>query len=110
MVTGSIGCYKISRFKLAFNCRKRSRIPYLLIGVFAALDADRLGNSLADGVGMVLILIFHARAVLDVRWEVDTLGEGLGGRSVGGLAVGLSIDVFTGNAWDVASIACTQQM
>ena len=69
------------------------------------MNANRLGNGLTLGVGMVLELILHTSTVLDVGREVNTLGERLGGRGVGCLSIGLSIDVFACNAWNVASIA-----
>ena len=77
MVTGSIGCYKISRFKLEPLGGKYDTIAYLFIGVFVALNANRLSDSLALRIGVILELILHTGTILEVSWVVNTLGESL---------------------------------
>lgn len=79
--------------------------PYLLITVFTALDTNGLSNGLSIRVCMVLKLIFHTGAELNVSREIDASWESLSGRSKACLSVGLAIDVFTSDSWNVAGIA-----
>ena len=87
-----------------------TEFSYLFIGVFATLNANGLSDSLALRVGMILELILHTGTILEVRWEVNTFWEGLSRGSVGCISVSLAIDVFTCNAWNVASITCSKEI
>ena len=102
----SIGCYKIVRFKLGDPDKWFNTLTYFLISLILNWDTNRLGNALRLGLCVVLKLIFHASSELLMGWEIDASWEGLSGRGIGCLSVGLAIDVFTGNSWDVAGIAC----